>query len=89
MNAFVTCLAQYVVAHSLLVRHGLIIPGSMCNASCYAVLQDAKVTIIPPALQKLWLHVRSYFCGDDDHTARTQSNRPPDNDVRNCFRSVG
>jgi len=41
-NTFVTYLAQYVVANSLFVRHGLIIPGSMCNASCYAVLQDAK-----------------------------------------------
>ena len=36
------CVAQYVVANLRFLMYGLIIPESMCNPSCYAVLQDAK-----------------------------------------------
>ena len=60
-NTFVTYLAQYVVANSLFVRHGLIIHGSMCNASGYAVLQDAKSDHYFVALQRLWLQVQIVF----------------------------
>jgi hypothetical protein len=56
------CVAQYVVANSRFLMHGLIIPEFMRNARCYAVLHDAKkVTIIPLALQKLCLRVRIVF----------------------------
>ena len=64
------CVAQYVVVNLRFLMFGLIIPESMCNPSCYAVLQDAKKgDNIPPALQKL---CGSYFCEDGDHTARSQ-----------------
>src|ERR1700730_11793472 len=48
-----------------------------------------KVTSIRRRTKSFGYAYGSYFCGDDDHSARTRSCPSPDNDVRNCFRLVG
>jgi hypothetical protein len=48
-NTFVTVSCAIRCRPLPFVRACLIIPGPMCSAGCYAVLQDVKVTVIPPA----------------------------------------
>ena len=87
INALVTFLRNAGVAQSLLVRHVLLPLRPMCNASGYAVLQDAKSDHYSAGPSKSFGYPGgSYFCDNDDHAARTQSNGSPDKDVRNGFR---
>ncbi len=60
------CICDLVLRNTLTANHclygmGLIIPGPIRNANCYAVLHDTKSDQYPPSHQKLWLRVRIVF----------------------------
>jgi len=52
--------AQYVVANLRFLMYGLIIPESMCNPSCYAVLQDVKSDRYSTGPRKCF-RIRTFF----------------------------
>jgi len=64
---------QYGVAQSLLVRHVLLSPAAMCNASSYAVPQDAKSDHHFAGPPKVLVTLTHRICGSDDHAAGAQS----------------